>query len=390
MSISSVEGGARPLTLRVDLPPGPAPITLERKAVRRRFARFWSAVRSHVETRERLTATVLFLGIVATSIGIIACPVEVPWMAFMPLVVLSGALHSPRWHAGILGATFAAVMITAAVIGNIKTDGPGTIAALIAVGATTLWRSMSRARVGVQGSRGDSMLAYLRSRLVKRSHIPDLPAPWHGQACVESAYAQPFSGDFVVTRRTHDGHLLESVLVDVSGKGLDAGTRSLLLSGAFDALLGSLPPEEFLSAANDYVIRQSWSEGFATAIYLCVDLQTGEFAISSAGHPPALLHRAAGQRWAAIDGGCGPVLGLLPGMHYPSVRGRLQRGDAIMLYTDGLVEDRGNGVDEGITTLIGALDDAAGHDLARVTQRLCRDAPTGRSDDRGAVMVWSR
>ena len=61
-------------------------------------------------------------------------------------------------------------------------------------------------------------------------------------------------------------------MVDVSGKGEEAGTRALLLSGAFGGLLGALPPAEFLPAANDYLLRQDWDEGFATAVHLSLDL----------------------------------------------------------------------------------------------------------------------
>ena len=54
----------------------------------------------------------------------------------------------------------------------------------------------------------------------------------------------------------------------MSGKGVDAGTRALLLSGAFGGLLGALPSEEFLAASNDYLLRQGWDEGFATAVHV--------------------------------------------------------------------------------------------------------------------------
>ena len=62
-----------------------------------------------------------------------------------------------------------------------------------------------------------------------------------------------FGGDFVVS--TCDGKTLEVAVVDVSGKGIDAGTRALLLSGAFGGLLGSVPASEFLSACNAYLRR---------------------------------------------------------------------------------------------------------------------------------------
>ena len=89
-------------------------------------------------------------------------------------------------------------------------------------------------------------------------------------------------------------------MVDVSGKGEQAGTRALLLSGAFGGLLSALPPAEFLPAANDYLLRQDWDEGFATAIHLSLDLATGDFEIRTAGHPPAVQLAAGSGRWAVL------------------------------------------------------------------------------------------
>lgn len=96
---------------------------------------------------------------------------------------------------------------------------------------------------------------------------------------------QSFSGDFVVAARTNGGRTLEAVLTDVSGKGMDAGSRALLLSGAFGGLLGSLPPHGFLPAANGYLLRQDWDEGFATSIHLVLDLESGDYELLSMRPP---------------------------------------------------------------------------------------------------------
>ena len=79
----------------------------------------------------------------------------------------------------------------------------------------------------------------------------------------------------VVATRSADGRWFEVVLVDVSGKGVQAGTRSLLLSGALGGLLGEQEPNRFLTAANNYLLRQNWDEGFATAVGIDVDIRSG-------------------------------------------------------------------------------------------------------------------
>src|ERR1700712_3692821 len=117
------------------------------------------------------------------------------------------------------------------------------------------------------------------------------------------------AGDFVSSRvstvEAADGRhiVLDLVLVDVSGKGVNAGTRA--------GLLGAVPPGDFLAEANRYLLQQRWTEGFATAVYLRVDLRTGAYRVESAGHPPA-AHLDAGSGTWGLSPGRGPLLGVVP------------------------------------------------------------------------------
>ena len=67
-----------------------------------------------------------------------------------------------------------------------------------------------------------------------------------------------------------------------------------------------MPAEEFLEAADAYLRRQRWEDGFATAVHLALDLDTGSYVLGSAGHPPA-AHYLAGLR--AVDAHLGPRAG---------------------------------------------------------------------------------
>ena len=207
-------------------------------------------------------------------------------------------------------------------------------------------------QLGVAGARSESMLVDLRDRITKQGHIPALPEDWHAEAVTRSAGASSFAGDFMVASLSRDGDHFEVAVVDVSGKGEQAGTRALLLSGAFGGLLGSMPPENFLPAANDYLLRQDWNEGFATAVHLALRLSTGEFEIRSAGHPPAVQMKAGSGRWAVHEAE-GPILGLMPEAEFTVVRGVLNRGDALLMFTDGLVETPTRDIALGIDKLLG-------------------------------------
>jgi serine phosphatase RsbU (regulator of sigma subunit) len=170
---------------------------------------------------------------------------------------------------------------------------------------------------------------------------------------------------------------------------VDAGTRALLLSGAFGGLLGSVPEGEFLAACNAYVLRGAVREGFVTAIHLALDLATGDYVVSSAGHPPAAHFDAGSGTWR-LTTARGIVLGVVADLRLVPERGTLRPGDAIMLYTDGLVEAPGKDIDYGTDRLLGEADrlvttgfQAGAADLVRA---LSAGSATG--DDRALALIW--
>jgi YjbE family integral membrane protein len=252
-----------------------------------------------------------------------------------------------------------------------------------------------RSRVGVPWRRGGTMLFDLRERIRVQSKLPLLPQGWHREMALRPAGGQSFSGDFVVAARTNGGRTMEVVLTDVSGKGMDAGSRALLLSGAFGGLLGSLPPHAFLPAANGYLLRQDWDEGFATSIHLVLDLDSGDYELYSAGHPPGLQLSAGSGRWEE-KAAEGPLLGVYDGAQFDPVKGSLRPGDVLMLFTDGLVETSDRDIVEGIDRLTGEADryvaggfhGAAWHLIEAVAKDvnddralllICREGPTAQS-----------
>jgi hypothetical protein len=216
---------------------------------------------------------------------------------------------------------------------------PGSLFVVLVTAVVAYEFARSRDETGLAGATGDTLLLELRDRLQQQGRLPALPGGWHGEVVVRPAGGAPFAGDFVVSSLTAGGRTLELALVDVSGKGIEAATRALLLSGALGGLLGSLRPEEFLPAANRYLDRQDWDEGFATAVHLVVDTHSGDYAVESAGHPPVAHFDASSGRVvaAAAEG-----FALGPGADGLRTRapGRLDRGDALLLYTDGLWRSR--------------------------------------------------
>jgi serine phosphatase RsbU (regulator of sigma subunit) len=230
------------------------------------------------------------------------------------------------------------------------------------------------------------MLVDLRDRIQRQGGIPDLPGDWYAASELRSAGGTPFAGDFVVAAKL--GDRLDVVVVDVSGKGEGAGTRALLLSGAMGGLLGALPPEEFLPAANAFLLRQDWDEGFASAVHLTINLTTGVYGVRSAGHPPAALLSAGTGRWSVLEGS-GPVLGLIDDASYDCVEGVMRRGDAMLLYTDGLVETPSRDISLGIDRMLGQAERLLRGQFELGASRLI-DALGSHHDDRALLLVHRR
>ena len=341
----------------------------------------------HNPPRERLALAglVLFAVLVVVAGEVLGPQLVPPGFQVLPLLG-GGLLLGPRAMRRLM-LVVAGCLVYDLVDLGLEVVRPGALVfvAITAVVAHEFTRS--RQETGLAGSTGDTFLVELRTRLQQQGDLPPLPPRWGGDAVLSPAGGAPFAGDFVVSSLTDDGRILELALVDVSGKGIEAGTRALLLSGALGGLLGSLRPEEFLPAANRYLDRQQWGEGFATAVHLVLDLHDGTFWVESAGHPPVAHFDAGSGRWSLLAAE-GLALGLLPSVEYDAESGRLDPGDALLLYTDGLVEIAGRDLSVGIDKLLGEAERLVTHGFAGGADLLVQRVAGAGHDDRGLVLLW--
>lgn len=348
--------------------------------------RSWrTKVRRNPESRLLLALVVAALGITAV---IMVLPEDVPLSALVVPMLVGSLFLGPRhlpWF-----VVFLLILLMIALTGQPVVNARIVVAVgiLFLLSFIILLTSFRRTRLGVAGVLGESMLVDLRDRILGQGGIPELPEGWYAESALRSAGGTPFAGDFVVTTLATAGDRLEVAVVDVSGKGEQAGTRALLLSGAFGGLLTALPPGEFLSAANDYLLRQDWAEGFATAIHLTLDLTTGAFEVRSAGHPPAVQLVAGSGRWTVVATE-GPVLGLIEHADFPASAGVLRPGDALLLYTDGMVETPTRDIGMGIDRMLGQAERLLRGNFDGGAARLV-DALGSRNDDRALVVIHRR
>jgi hypothetical protein len=349
------------------------------------LGRRWRTSNQSGYIREYRLVGALMAVTVLINVGVAIAPTTVPFTSLMVPLLVGSLLLSPRqlqWF-----VIWAMLMLMVALLNQ------DTITARV-VGATAiqflmcfivLLTSFRRTRLGVGGAMGESMLVDLRDRILNQGGIPELPNGWYVESALRSAGGTPFAGDFMVATQPSRANRLEVVVVDVSGKGEQAGTRALLLSGAFGGLLGALPPDQFLGAANDYLLRQDWDEGFATAVHLSLDLSSGGYEIRTAGHPPAAHWASSAGRWTVLQSE-GPVLGLIEDAEFTVARGTLGQGDAVLLYTDGMVEEPRVDIDIGIDRMLGEAETLLRGDFTGAAGLLV-DALGSRNDDRAMLVV---
>jgi sigma-B regulation protein RsbU (phosphoserine phosphatase) len=162
--------------------------------------------------------------------------------------------------------------------------------------------------------------------------------------------AGPVSGDYcdLVTTGNGDGDLYFAV-ADVSGKGISAALLMAHLNASFRSLIQvGLPLPEILARQNRMLLDSHLPSHYATLV--CGRARRGgEVEIVNAGHWPPLVARR--DRIEALEEGGLPI-GMIGDRRYETTTVRLDPGDTLFLYTDGLVEARDGGdVEFGATRL---------------------------------------
>ncbi len=338
-----------------------------------------------VSDRPALVFLVL-LTIFGTGTGLLYPDFAPSTVLLLPMFIGSLWL-GPRtlpWFIVFVCACFCLLLLDQPVV-SLRTIARAVVTFAIAL--LIMFTSFRRSRLGVSGPLGESIFVDLRDRIDKQGNLPELPADWLVESVAKSAGGTSFAGDFIVAQRSTEDSL-ELVVVDVSGKGVEAGSRSLFLSGAFNGIVSALPGERFLPAANDYLLGQHWAEGFATAIHLHLDLPSGDFELRKAGHPPAVWLHAGSGRWSVLNSD-GPVLGLMEEADFDCVRGHLDRGDVILLFTDGLVETAKRDISLGMDRLAGLAERLFKTGFDGGAQLLI-DSMEQTNDDRALVLVHRR
>ena len=159
----------------------------------------------------------------------------------------------------------------------------------------------------------------------------------HLETCARLEPAKMVGGDFYHFFETAPGQLW-FVIGDVSDKGVPA---ALFMARTVSVLETSARrhtrPDGILIAASSRLAENNDTCMFATVLCGLVNVDSGDFWLSSAGHEPPLMLDASGHA-APLALETGPPLGIDPQQHYPLLRGQLLPGQTLLGYTDGVTD----------------------------------------------------
>jgi serine phosphatase RsbU (regulator of sigma subunit) len=229
----------------------------------------------------------------------------------------------------------------------------------------------------------------MQRSLLPRSH-PALQGLEIGEV-YESSARVDVGGDVYDFMELPDGRLAV-VLGDVTGHGIDATADMAMAKFVFRSLAREHPnPGDFLAATNEVVVGEIASGKFITMTYFTIDPSTGIVVAASAGHPAPLIVSADGQVRPLQVGGL--ALGVDTGQEYNEDSARLAPGDAIVVFTDGVIEARRDGElygDERLAEVLAAARSRPPAESARAVVDACRAFAGGELADDCAVVVIKR
>jgi Stage II sporulation protein E (SpoIIE)/CHASE domain len=236
-------------------------------------------------------------------------------------------------------------------------------------------------RVDIQRSTSETILS-LRQRLLRPLPSPaglDLAARYR-----PTSRPLGMGGDWYDVVERRDG-TVAIVIGDIVGHGIPAIATMIHVSTILGGLVrSSTAPEDLIAQATAMLDGDGM---VATAQILLLDPAASALTMVSAGHPPPLLRTASG-RVERLPEATHPPLGVGDG-EGPVVRVPFPPGAVLVGYTDGLVERRGEPIDDGIGRLADVLATTDGSVWGAIGSLLPAVTPDGgdRGDDDVAIVV---
>jgi serine phosphatase RsbU (regulator of sigma subunit)/integral membrane sensor domain MASE1 len=252
---------------------------------------------------------------------------------------VSGAESSVGWPLTSAGKPIGVLLLVWSEPQALNTAQRAYISAV----ATMVSQALVRARVYVD--------EHARAAVLQSAVLPTSPVQTTGlDVCVTyepADVAQGLGGDWYDVMPL-PGDRVYLAVGDVVGHGLPAVEDMAQLRSAGRALAHQgLTPAQLLTELNGFT-RDASQGKFATMAVAVFDRAEGSLTYCSAGHPPSLFRRAVTGKVSRLSDAHGPVLGPVEGASYTGGTLRIECGDILVMYTDGLVERHGRDLEAGI------------------------------------------
>jgi sigma-B regulation protein RsbU (phosphoserine phosphatase) len=216
------------------------------------------------------------------------------------------------------------------------------------------------------------------ARDIQRVLLPDEPPVINGfEITGINIPAKQVSGDYFDYIKVDDKRLGVAI-ADVSGKGVPASLimaicRSTLRSQA----VGNPSPADVLSKVNRQLYPDIKEDMFISMAYVVLDHAHGGVTMARAGHDAPLLYKHAAQEITRLKPP-GMVVGIDSGNVFDRLTGDfavpLERGDCLVLYTDGVTEALDSNGDEfGVERMIQGVQASAGDSASAIVTRVIDD-----------------
>lgn len=215
---------------------------------------------------------------------------------------------------------------------------------LLQLAADRVALAIDRARLSEQRAVTEVM-----QRTLLPDALPQVPGLRFSGKYLPAGSGVKIGGDWYDVFQLPDGRVT-FVIGDVVGRGVLAASVMGEIRTALRAyLIEGHPLEGVMTLLNDLLTSMGRSRS-ATAAIFELDFESGLLEAVSAGHLPALLVDPRGKA-GFIETEPGLPLGVSAGGRYPCTRRNFEVGSTLLLYTDGLVERRMEGIDEGLERL---------------------------------------
>ncbi len=216
--------------------------------------------------------------------------------------------------------------------------------------------------------------------------LPELPGVAIASRYLPGGPDVEVGGDWYDVMALHDG-MLALAMGDVVGRGVPAASlMGQLRNGLRAYVVEGRSPAQVLSLLNRLLRDVGTPHQMATLVVMVLDPETGELRYANAGHPPPLVATPDG-RAVFLEDAVGVPLGAIGHAEYFETAVTLEPGSTLVLYTDGLVEDRTTPLDVGLDRLRNSLLAAPGDVDAMCEHLTAHVREAGPAQDDVAVLA---